>query len=275
MESLKIFSKRPIPQEVALQSAQSNRGHRGGVISMHRALNHLQLGPGEVVNSVVLVIFAVVAWLTTLPWACRFWGHVLKLGLRTLPLRSEFAISEHKEISFLHFQLPYLRIEPILPTPQIWGYTGLATVLLYAITYKLSGKWTPVIYLVRAMLIIQGTALLYFALIPTHFPHTPNSYMEGLITSGVALISAVPFLFGLTYYIFKFSAVKKIFITLFAMAYLVIFLPLQMLLQALILQKTVLFMPLLYIVFGMPLDVVLVIAIYSYGMTWRTAGDRV
>ena len=47
-----------------------------------------------------------------------------------------------------------------------------------------------------------------------------------------------------------------------------LFLPFQVLLQALVLQKTVLFMPLLYIVFGMPLDVMLIIAVYSWGMTW-------
>jgi hypothetical protein len=35
-------------------------------------------------------------------------------------------------------------------------------------------------------------------------------------------------------------------------------------------------MPVLYIVFGMPLDVLLIIAFYSWGMTWsfRPAGKR-
>jgi hypothetical protein len=46
--------------------------------------------------------------------------------------------------------------------------------------------------------------------------------------------------------------------------------------QALVLQKTVLFMPVLYIVFGMPVDVLLIIAFYSWGMTWsfRPAGKK-
>jgi hypothetical protein len=52
------------------------------------------------------------------------------------------------------------------------------------------------------------------------------------------------------------------------MIHLSIFLPLQILLQAIILQKTVLFMPTLYIVFGMPLDVLVIIAFYSWGMSW-------
>ena len=52
------------------------------------------------------------------------------------------------------------------------------------------------------------------------------------------------------------------------MAHLALFLPFQCLLQALVLQKTVLFMPVLYIIFGMPVDVMLVIGFYSWGMTW-------
>jgi len=47
-----------------------------------------------------------------------------------------------------------------------------------------------------------------------------------------------------------------------------LFLPFQCLLQALVLQRTVLFMPVLYIVFGMPVDIMLVIGFYSWGMTW-------
>jgi hypothetical protein len=253
---------------VAGQPAQVNLGHRGGVISMHRALNHLQMGPGEVANSVMLVIFFLIVWLTALPWACKFWSLILRMGIAKLPLDASLGFSDLNKLTFLRFQLPYLKIQPVLPSSQMWGYSCILTLGLFAITFMLSSRWVPVVYLLRAILLIQASALLYFALIPARFPHTPDSYMEGLITSGAGLISAIPFLFGLTFYIFQISALKKISITIFTMTYLVVFLPFQMLLQALVLQKTVLFMPLLYVVFGMPLDVMLVIAIYSYGMTW-------
>lgn len=235
---------------------------------MHRALNHLQMGPGEVANSAMLVIFILIVWLTALPWVCKFWNFVLRMGVVELPLSANLGVSHLNKLTFLRFQLPYLKIQPVLPSSQMWGYSCILTLGLFAITFLLSSKWTPIVYLVRAILIIQASSLLYFALIPARFPHTPDSYMEGLITSGAGLISAIPFLFGLTFYIFEISALKKISITLLTMIYLILFLPFQMLLQALVLQKTVLFMPLLYVVFGMPLDVMLVIAIYSYGMTW-------
>jgi hypothetical protein len=52
------------------------------------------------------------------------------------------------------------------------------------------------------------------------------------------------------------------------MTHLALFLPLQVLCQALFLQKTVLFMPVLYIVFGLPVNILIIVAFYSWGMSW-------
>ena len=46
------------------------------------------------------------------------------------------------------------------------------------------------------------------------------------------------------------------------------FLPLQILLQAAVLHTSILFMPVLYIVFGLPVDVLIILAFYSWGMSW-------
>jgi hypothetical protein len=82
------------------------------------------------------------------------------------------------------------------------------------------------------------------------------------------LISTVPLLFGLTYYIFDFGLGKKALLTAMTIAHLGLFLPLQVLLQALFSQKTVLFMPVLYIIFGMPVNILIIIALSSWGITW-------
>ena len=159
-------------------------------------------------------------------------------------------------------------MEPVLPSAQVWWLSCAVTSLIFVATFFISKRLIPVIYLVRAVLLVQVIALLYFALIPAGFPHTPDSYFAGFITSGIGLISLVPLTFGLTLYIFDFGLLRKALLTSTTMAHLALFLPFQCLLQALIVQKTVLFMPVLYIVFGMPIDVMLVIGFYSWGMTW-------
>jgi len=222
----------------------------------------------NLVIAISLFVFFTSVWLAFLPRVCHFWNRVLALGIRMLPLHVELGVTEHRLTRFLAFDIPYLRMEPVLPSSQAWWLTGAVTLALFAASFFLRGKLIPIMYLLRGILLVPVTALLYFALLPARFPHTPDSYMEGLVTAGIALISTVPLLFGLTYYIFDFGLLKKAFLTAITMIHLALFLPLQVLMQALFLQKTVLFMPVLYIVFGMPINILIIIAFYSWGMTW-------
>jgi hypothetical protein len=263
------------PRQPKLPDLVQFRGHRGGVISMHRALTHFRLGPMNVVASVSLFLLFFSIWIVLLPWLCGIWNSALALGLRVLPLNARLDVAEH-HFRFLTLQIPYLRMEPILPDLQTWSLVCAITLLLFAGTFFLSKNFVPVIYLARGILLIQATSLVYFALWPTRFPHTPDSYMEALVASGIGLISVIPLLFALTYYIFDFGLLRKAALTAMTMLYLAIFLPFQVLAQAMVLQKTVLFMPVLYIVLAMPVDVLLIIAFYSWGMTWsfRPATNR-
>jgi hypothetical protein len=244
------------------------RGHRGGVILMHRALAYFRLGPMNLLIAIFLFVFFLSIWLLLLPEVCHFWNGVLVLGLRVLPLRADLGAAPHHLTRFISFDIPYLRMEPVLPSPLAWWLTCAVTLALFAASFFLPGKLIPVMYLLRGILLVPATALLYFLFLPARFPHTPDSYMEGLVTAGMALISIVPLLFGLTYYIFDFGLLKKAFLTAITMTHLTLFLPLHVLLQALCLQKTVLFMPVLYIIFGMPVNILIIVAFYSWGMTW-------
>jgi hypothetical protein len=244
------------------------RGHRGGVIPMHRAFAHFRLGPMNLITAVFLFVLFSSIWLMLLPEVCHFWNRVLALGIRVLPLRADLGLAEHHLTPVINFGIPYLRMEPVPPSAQTWWLTCALTLVLFAASILLPSRLIPVTYLLRGILLVPVTALVYFALLPARFPHTPDNYMEGLMSAGIALISTVPLLFGLTYYIFDFGLLKKAFLTAITMTHLALFLPLQILLQALLLQKTVLFMPVLYIIFGIPINILIIIAFYSWGMTW-------
>jgi hypothetical protein len=251
------------------------RGHRGGVISMHRALTQFRLGTMNLIVASCLFVFFSAAWVILLPLVCRLWTNIFAFGIRSLPLHAELGLAEHHWTRFLNFDIPYLKMEPVLPSAQIWWLTCAITTLIFVAAYFISQRLIPLIYLLRGILLVQAIALLYFAFIPASFPHTPESYLAGFVTSGIVLISLVPLAFGLTYYIFDFGMPRKALLTSMTMVHLALFLPFQVLLQALVLQKTVLFMPVLYIIFGMPVDVMLVIAFYSWGMTWSFRSEGV
>jgi hypothetical protein len=256
------------PDVTSIADPVRSRGHRGGVISMHRALAHFRLGPINLVIAIFLFVLFQSIWLMLLPETCQLWTRVITLGIRILPLRAELGLAHHHLTPFITFDIPYPRLEPVLPSAFDWWLTCGITVALFAVTFLRSGNLIPVMYLLRGILLVPATALLYFVFLPARFPHTPDSYMEGLVTAGIALISIVPLLFGLTYYIFDFGLLKKAFLTAIAMTHLALFLPLQVLCQALFLQKTVLFMPVLYIVFGLPVNILIIVAFYSWGMSW-------
>ena len=243
------------------------RGHRGGVISMHRAFNSYRLGAMNLLIAFSLFLFFVAIWVLVLPRLCRFWADILAWGLRSLPLHAQLAIST-QHAGRLRLEIPLLRMDPVLPGSAMWSATCAVTLLLFGATFFFSRAFVPIAYFLRVVLGVQLTSLAYFFLWPSRFPHSPDSYMETLLDSGIGIITAIPLLFGLTYYIFDFGLLRKAFLTALTMAYLSLFLPLQILLQAMVLQKSLLFMPPLYIVFGMPLDVLIIISFYSWGMSW-------
>jgi hypothetical protein len=185
------------------------RGHRGGVISMHRALTRFVLGPIDLITSGLLVLLISFVWIVSLPQLCRFWQRVLTVGLKTMALRADLGISKHQVASAIHFAVPYPRLVGVPPDPPTWWLTAAVVVVLLAGSFLLPTRLTPVKYLLRAALFIQATGLAYFMWAPARFPHTPDSYMEGLTSYAIALISFVPILFGLTYYIFDFGLAGK------------------------------------------------------------------
>jgi hypothetical protein len=236
---------------------------------MHRALARYVLSPADLVTAVLMVALISLVWVLLVPHVCELWVRIMDYGISTLPFRAHLHVSEHHVTSFFRFRVPFPSMEAKLPDASIWRITGLVTLAIFIGTFFMPPKWIPATYLLRGILFIQATALVYFALIPAEFPHTPDSYLEGLLASGLALVSILPLLFGLTFFIFQFSWPQKVLLTAMTMGHLVLFLPLQVLLQGMILQETVLFMPVLYIVFGMPLDVLIIIAFYAWGMTWN------
>jgi hypothetical protein len=243
------------------------RGHRGGVISMHRAFARYQMHPISLLTAFSLFLAFLLIWSVLLPNVCGFWGKLLELGLRYLPLHARLDYTSH-DLRLLQLRTPGLRMDPVLPDSRIWYMSFAATLLIFIATFFISKNLLPVAYLVRAILAVQFSALIYFALWPSRFPHTPDSYMQALIESGIGIITIVPLLFGLTYYIFDFGLLRKAFLTALTMAHLTLFLPFQVVLHALVMQRSVLFMPLLYIVFGTPINVLLIVCFYSWGMTW-------
>ncbi len=246
-----------------------HHGHRGGVIRTHRALSRITLQRFDIVAAITLAIGVAVAWLWALPAICRLWARMLAFGIPRLGLDARLDVMTWHPVALYRVDMPLLRLEAGPMTSQMFWLSLALTVLLFALTWLLPDRMLPIAYLVRAILLIHSSALFFFAFFAARFPHDATSYTSGLMTTGAALISLVPLILGFTYYIFDFGVVRKLALTVIVIAHLTVFLPIQVLLHARIIQASVLFMPVLYLVFGLALEIMVLISFYAWAMSWK------
>jgi len=260
------WRKRLGPSILALR----DRGWRGGLITPHRAFVRLRLGPLRVVESVGLALAGSAVWLTLLPRVGRFWGRIFAFWGARLGLGSDVLLIPQGWGRHIHFVLPCFAMAAGPASGTAWWTTTGFTVLAFVATFFLSEEALPWAYLIRGFCFLQATALVYFAVASARFPHDLPGYTVSMLVFSSILIGLVPILYSFTYYLLNFSVWQKILLTAITMLHLVLFVPQQYMLQVYLLRGSILFMPLLYFVFGPFLDILAFIGFYSWGMSWKS-----
>jgi hypothetical protein len=198
------------------------------------------------------------------------WGYALAFGKEALGLPGRIVMVYQPVWKGITMTVPYLDFPAPTPGPFLLLATGPAPMAAFGATYYIARERVPLTYFLRAVLLVQATALVYFACAPAGFPYTVADYLRGLTTASLCILTLVPLLLGLTYYILDFSLLQKLFLTACIMGHLAVFIPVQYLTQAaLIYHGSLLFMPVLYFLFGIPLNVMVFIALYGWGMSWE------
>lgn len=147
--------------------------------------------------------------------------------------------------------------------------TGLLTAIVvmgaFASTWWMSDRFVPLKFAVRTLCVVQASALLFFITVPSLFPYTAGSHLAAMLESGYWLMLALPSLLALGYGLLDLPMLRKLVDPLLLLAYFAVALPHKAVLHVLVLQHfSVLFMPLLYLCFGLVFDVMLFVALYSW-----------
>lgn len=241
-----------------------------GFLHRHRGLVRPASGPGALVEAALLALGLTAAWLYGFRWIGRGWAHLFAFWKEQLDLPGQVVLVMHRWIDGFVFPVPYLNLPAGAPDAATWWITLVATLLLFAGSFALPARFTPFVYFLRAVAFIQGTALAYFGLSPVTFPYTLPDYVHGMMLTGFVVLSLVPLVLGFTYYVQDTYRLQKLGLTLAVLLHLSVFVPLQYLLHASLLHTfSMLFMPLLYLLFGLPLDVLVFVALYAWGMSWE------
>jgi len=153
----------------------------------------------------------------------------------------------------------------LVPGPLTGVATAAAVIAAFAGTFWMSDRLIPVKYLIRTLCVVQASALLFFMFTPSLFPYSVGGHLSAMLTSGFYLMLAMPLLLAAGYGVLNIPLRHKLLHPLGIMAYFALMLPHKALLHVLVLQHfSVLFMPLLYLCFGLLFDLMVFVALYSW-----------
>jgi hypothetical protein len=243
-------------------------GYQGMTILRHPEPAPALLRPVNLALAGLLAGLLTTLWLVARPAVGEFWAAVLEAGFRLLSIPAMVSVSETGGL-LLNTTMPVIEAASALPGGPLILVTGVVTTLIFFASFRLPESFTPISYLLQTVCVIQAGATLYFSLFPNRFPHSLPSYTSGMLDMSMTFMTFIPVLLGLSYYIFHFSLLRKLLLTAAAMAHLTVLTPLQALAHVTILVKgSLLFMPVLYLFFGILPQIGVFVALYSWGMSW-------
>ncbi|MEX2284307.1 MAG: hypothetical protein WEE89_17595 [Gemmatimonadota bacterium] len=250
------------------------RGYAGGAIPEHRAFRRVPDRTRISWSTIVLVVVMTTLTMAALPAIASMWTVMLARLAPVLGL-GEVIASPRWIVPFIQVEVPHVTANAPLPSRPVWWLTLLGSIVLLVVSFFLPKRVLPIAYLIRALLFVQVVSLTYFALFAAHFPYTLAGYTSDMHTIGLAIIALVPIVYGVTYFVFDFGVVRKVWIVLASLGHLIIFIPLQYLVHGAVVAKfSLLFLPVLFMIFGALLDVSILIALYGWAMSWKDRDER-
>lgn len=230
----------------------------------------LEVSRWLLIDLVVLPIMFTTAVFILLDPMMDFWRYVLDV-LR-VPLGLPGVVSTRVvELGPLAVAVPYYTAESFWPAALDLRSGWIMVAALALPGMLLRGRFLPFAYFLRALAVIQLTAQVWFSFAAPPFSYALSQYVAGLLVCGVVILLLAPLLVSFTYFIFDFPLWQKLLLATMLLAHLVVFLPLQAVVHAFVIYRgSLLAMPMLFLVFGVLLDVFVYVALYGWGMSWRS-----
>jgi hypothetical protein len=245
------------------------RGWGGGDIPAHRALRVSPVQPGKLVPAALLALALLAAYLLLLGPVAHFWAGMLEFWRSAVDLPGHVSLVRHDFYGLLQFDVPFLNFGSGLPDSDLW-WSGLAFTLLLGLgSFAVPLTWLPLRYVLRLLAFFQAGAQVFFGLWPWAFPYDGSGYVHGMLIADLMLISLIPVILGFTYFVLDFGLWRKALLALLTMLHMLVLVPLQYAVHAYVIHHlSLLFMPLMFFVFGLTVNVLVFISFYAWGVSW-------
>jgi hypothetical protein len=247
------------------------RGFGGTAIQQHRAIKQIKLSKGNLVIAFLLPLVFNLLLLCFLGAILACWEFMFDFWMGKLATGGVMA-SHDIDLGLYTITLNYPQLSADEPSVHNWLITAFVTLIVLLMSFRFaSERKLPLAYIARACALIQTTALAYFFALPGHFPHDAATSLGDALSMSIYFLFLIPWLLGVTFYIFNFSLLRKMGLTALMIVYFAVALPMQYLAHGLVFHHlSLMFVPLFYLVFGIFIDVMMFVALYSWGMSWDT-----
>jgi hypothetical protein len=246
------------------------RGHKGGIIAPHRAMVGLPWTAWRFLTTLLLAVGGLAGYLAALPWLGRGWQLLFVRARDFLGISAPVGTQTLELPGGISFNLPVVATLTPLPDTRVLWIAGIASVAVFLLSFLLPLRFTPLRYFLRLLVLVQASAIAFFALSPEPFPYRLEDHVFILLTAGLVVMGLVPLVLGLTLHVFDLAFWRKLLLTVLILAHLAVFVPLNVLVHVwLVLSGTAVVMPVLFLVFGLLLDVFIFVAFYGTALSWR------
>lgn len=251
------------------------RGVHGGVISPHRSMVGLPWTVWRALTTLGLSLGGLALVLAALPWIGRFWQLLFERVRDFTGISAPLGDQQFFLPGGITFTLPVIAITTPIPDARALWIAAIVSVVVVVLSFALPQRFTPLKYFLRLLALLQGTAILFFAASAEPFPYRLVDHVFVLETAGLVVMGLVPLVLGFTLHVFDLALWKKILLTLGVLTHLAVLVPLKVLVHIwLVLHGTAVVMPVLFLVFGLLLDVLVFVAFYGWALSWRGELER-
>lgn len=244
-------------------------GYRGDRFEKHRAMRRLAFPLTRWIDVLLIPAFLTYAFCIGWPWVADLWRRMI--GFWSTALGGDISLQADPALLPGFGTVPYAHANAALPTPVQWLCGMVITlVLLFGTRWLTSGRALPLAYGLRMVGLIQASAQLYFYVWPASFPYDAGKSIASLTQASVLVILITPWLYALIYNVLDFGLVRKLLLSMMAMAYLIVLIPLQYTLAAAsLLHFSVLWYPLVFLLGSIFVQFGTLVALYAWAMSWQ------
>lgn len=246
------------------------RGHTGRLIRRHRALRSLDVQTSSVTHPLGLTVASLAAVISLRDVIAATWADIITFWCNSTGIDIATSMRPVSAAGAFAYSIPEFRLVSPLPGDDVMVGSLVLVLVALLVSYVALRRFLPIVYLVWAIGVIQLSAIATFYFSSTAFPYTIGAHVSSSLEVTLMLLMMIPLMLMVSYYPLNFSLWKKLALTLFILVMVFLFAPHLYACHIVMMSfYSVLYMPVLFAVFGTLPIMVMIIAIYGWGMSWE------